>query len=296
MGNENHKELRNLAQSSKPLLPNTNGRACIIEDGKVEFNFLHYKTEYANLNKNLEKIKNKMNIIFSNDALKIISKKVEILLSLTIDENLKASLNSFSSSYTSNLKIYYNTVNDMKKIYKETYSNTATFLTNWLKTQNNTAYNEQERILQEISSKIINTQKNWTKFIEIDDLLKKICYFEINYNKNEDKIIEINNYYDANKDEIKNIYNFENPAQLRSVISLKDQIELNIKEKNEFIDELVMFHGQLINLYKKVINSINSTNTEKFSIVSEFNEYNGVIIYHRLIRSIEERLKQIKLV
>ena len=83
--------------------------------------------------------------------------------------------------------------------------------------------------------------------------------------------------------------------QLRSVFTLKDQIELNLKEKNEFIDEMAAFHGELTELYKKVIKAINSTNLEKSQIATEFNEYNGVIIYHRLIRSLEERLKQIKL-
>ena len=164
MGNEKSIELRDLAQSSKPLMPNTNGRACIIENGKIEFNIRHYKTEYASLNKNLEKLKNTMNIIFSNDVLEIVSKKIEDLISLTVDENLKTSLNLFIPSYTSNLKTYYNTVNDMKKIYKETYSNFAQTLTNWVKTKNKIDPNEQERITQEISEKIINAQKNWTKF------------------------------------------------------------------------------------------------------------------------------------
>ena len=295
MGNEKSIELRDLAQSSKPLMPNTNGRACIVENGKIEFNIRHYKTEYASLNKNLEKLKNTMNIIFSNDVLEIVSKKIEDLISLTVDENLKTSLNSFIPSYTSNLKTYYNTVNDMKKIYKETYSNFAQTLTNWVKTKNKIDPDEQERITQEISEKIINAQKNWTKFNEIFNLLKTICYFEIDSNKNEDKFTAINRYYDTNKEEIKKNFNFENPVQLRSVFTLKDQIELNLKEKNEFIDELAAFHGELTELYKKVIKAINSTNLEKSQIATEFNEYNGVIIYHRLIRSLEERLKQIKL-
>ena len=295
MGNEKSIELRDLAQSSKPLMPNTNGRACIVENGKIEFNIRHYKTEYASLNKNLEKLKNTMNIIFSNDVLEIVSKKIEDLISLTVDENLKISLNSFIPSYTSNLKTYYNTVNDMKKIYKETYSNFAQTLTNWVKTKNKIDPNEQERITQEISEKIINAQKNWTKFNEIFNLLKTICYFEIDSNKNEDKFTAINRYYDTNKEEIKKNFNFENPVQLRSVFTLKDQIELNLKEKNEFIDDLAVFYGELISLYQKVINSINSMDLSRIEIASEFNEYNGVIIYHRLIRSIEERLKQIKI-
>ena len=294
MGNENQK-VGNLLMSSKPISPNTSGRACIIENDKVEFDFHHYKAEYANLNKNLEKLKNKMNITISNDALEVISKKVEVLLSLTIDENIKTSLSSFISLYTSNLKMYYNTVNDMKKIYKETYSNIASFLTNWLKDKNKVDCSEHEKIVQEISEKIINEQKNWTKFNEIVNILKKICYFEINCNKNENKFTAINNYYDTNKNEIKKNYNFENAVQLRNLINLKNQIEFNLKEKNEFIDDLAVFYGELISLYKKVINSINSMDLSRIEIASEFNEYNGVIIYHRLIRSIEERLKQIKI-
>ena len=294
MGNENQK-VGNLLMSSKPISPNTSGRACIIENDKVEFDFHHYKAEYAKLNKNLEKLKNKMNITISNDALEVISKKVEVLLSLTIDENIKTSLSSFISLYTSNLKMYYNTVNDMKKIYKETYSNIASFLTNWLKDKNKVDCSEHEKIVQEISEKIINEQKNWTKFNEIVNILKKICYFEINCNKNENKFTAINNYYDTNKNEIKKNYNFENAIQLRNLINLKDQIEFNLKEKNEFIGDLAVFYGELISLYQKVINSINSMDLSRIEIASEFNEYNGVIIYHRLIRSIEERLKQIKI-
>ena len=59
------------------------------------------------------------------------------------------------------------------------------------------------------------------------------------------------------------------------------------------LGKLVKLHKEYINLVKKVISSVNSSNLEKGEIANELNEYNGVIIYHRLIRSIEERLKKV---
>ena len=55
------------------------------------------------------------------------------------------------------------------------------------------------------------------------------------------------------------------------------------------------FHKEYLSLYIKIIEEINSNNIEKVEVVNEFNEYNSVIIYHRLIRSIEERIKKIQL-
>ena len=48
-------------------------------------------------------------------------------------------------------------------------------------------------------------------------------------------------------------------------------------------------------MYKKILSQMNSTNLQKVEIVNEFNEFTGVVIYHRLIRSIEERIKKVKL-
>jgi hypothetical protein len=55
------------------------------------------------------------------------------------------------------------------------------------------------------------------------------------------------------------------------------------------------FHKEYLNIYKIVLKQINSTNLEKVEIANELNEYNGVVIYHRLIRSIEERIKKLKI-
>ena len=57
-------------------MPTTNGRACTIEDGKVILSFRHYKDEYNTLNSNLDKMKNKMNIIISEDSIEIMQMKL----------------------------------------------------------------------------------------------------------------------------------------------------------------------------------------------------------------------------
>ena len=43
-----------------------------------------------------------------------------------------------------------------------------------------------------------------------------------------------------------------------------------------------------------ILKKMNGTDIERQDMVNEFNEYNSVIIYHRLIRSTEEKLKLIK--
>ena len=274
---------------------NSNVRACAVENGKIEYNFRHFKKEYDSIIKNLEKLKNKMNVIFTSDSIEILSKKLEGLQELVIDEDIKAAINSFTDTYKSNLKTYYDAIKETKKTYKETYTNVATFLTNYLKNQKTVPTNEQEESLKQLTDKISDIKKNWGGFNEVKDLINKICYFKIKHSKEEDRFNEINNYFDENKEEIEKHYKFENAPQLRSVINLKEQILENIKEKTDVFEGLVSIHEEYLNLYRKVIESVNSTNSEKNEIANELNEFNNVIIYHRLIRSIEERLKKIKL-
>ena len=274
---------------------NRNVRACAVENGKIEYNFRHFKTEYDSIIKNLEKLKNKMNIIFTSDSIEILSKKLEGLQELVIDEDIKTAINSFTDTYKSNLKTYYDSIKETKKTYKETYTNVATFLTNYLKNQKTVPTNEQEESLKQLTDKISDIKKNWGGFNEVKDLINKICYFKIKHSKEEDRFNEINNYFDENKEEIEKHYKFENAPQLRSVINLKEQILENIKEKTDVFEGLVSIHEEYLNLYRKVIESINSANSEKNEIANELNEFNAVIIFHRLIRSIEERLKKLKL-
>ena len=274
---------------------NTNVRACAVENGKIEYNFRHFKKEYDSIIKNLEKLKNKMNVIFTSDSIEILSKKLEGLQELVIDEDIKAAINSFTDTYKSNLKTYYDAIKETKKTYKETYTNVATFLTNYLKNQKTVPTNEQEESLKQLTDKISEIKKNWGGFNEVKDLINKICYFKIKHSKEEDRFNEINNYFDENKEEIEKHYKFENAPQLRSVINLKEQILENIKEKTDVFEGLVSIHEEYLNLYRKVIESVNSANSEKSEIANELNEFNAVIIFHRLIRSIEERLKKLKL-
>ena len=299
MGADNHKkkdnkDLRDLAKVSNPIMPTIGGRTCTIEDGKIVHNVLHYKDDYNSLNLNLEKLKNKMNIIISDDAIEIIQMRFENFKQSAVDEELKASIENFSSTYKSNLTNYYNLIGEIKKVYKETYMSIASFLTNWLKVQNQTETNEEMLKIEECEKKCDNLKNNFDNFKVVEEIIKKICPFQLVYNSN-NKINEINYYFEENKNEIGKFYKFENVAQFRSLINLKEQIDDSVNQKNNFVDILNNFLKEYLILYKKVLSSINSTNLEKVEIVNELNEYNGVVIYHRLIRSLEERIKKIKI-
>ncbi len=289
-----NKNLRDLAIVSNPIMPTTGGRTCTIEDGKVVQNVRHYKDDYNSLNSNLEKLKNKMNIIISDDPIEIMQMRFEIFKKSAINEEIKTSIDSFSPTYKTNLTNYYNLIGEIKKVYKESYMSIATFLTNWLKVQKQTEINDEIAKMEECEKNCDNLKNNFGNFKEIDDIIKKICSFQIDYKSN-NKIEELNNYFEENKDEIGKMYNFENVAEFRSLINLKEQIIDGINQKNNFIEILNSFLKEYLTLYKKVLSSINSSNLEKVEIANELNEYNGIIIYHRLIRSIEERIKKIKI-
>jgi len=292
--NKKNQDLQDLAKISKPIMPTTNGRTCTIEDGKVVLNIRHFKDDYNSLNLNLEKIKNKMDIIISNDILEMMQLRFENLKKFATDEELKSSLDTFTSAYKTNLSEYYKLLGEIKKVYKQSYMSIATFLTNWLKVQKNMETNEEIAKTEESEKNLDNLKNNFNNFKNVEDLIKKICGFNIEYNNN-DKINEINKFFEENKNEIEKYYNFENIAQFRSLINLKEQIIDSINQKNNYIDILISFHKDYINIYKKVLNAVNSTNLEKVEIANELNEYNGVMIYHRFIRSIEERIKKIKI-
>ena len=293
-GKKKEKELINEAKQSSPILSNSKGRACTVEDGKIVLNFKNFQEEYNSLNHNLEKLKNKMNIIISNDIIELMQKKLEDLSKQAINEDIKNSINSFSLTYKTSLNNYYSHITEIKKVYKQGYLEIATFLTNWLKNQKDVEINEEKSKIQEFEKNLEEINKNSSIFNNVEELINKICYFKIDYDS-KDKINEINNYFNENKDEINKNYNFENVAQLRSLVNLRDLLYDNILQKNNFVETLGNFHKEYLSLYIKVIEEINSNNIEKVEVVNEFNEYNSIIIYHRLIRSIEERIKKIQL-
>ena len=299
MGAQNDKNKKNinlndLPKVSKPIIPTTEGRACTIEDGKVVLNFRHHKKEYDSLNSNLEKIKNKMNIIISDELLDMIQIRIENFKKLSKNAEITSSLDTFTSTYKTSLTNYYNVLNEIKKIYKEVNLSISSFLTNWLKVQKKTDSNGEIVKTEEGEKKFDNIKNNFNHFNDIEAIINKICYFNINYKSN-DKINEINNYYEENKNDITQNYNFENVAQFRSLINLKEQMIDSINQKKNYIEILYNYYQEYISLYKTVLTEINSTNLEKVEIANELNEFNGVVIYHRLIRSIEERIKKLKI-
>lgn len=299
MGNQNdknakNKELNNIAKTFKPIMPTKEGRACTIEDGKVVLNFHHYKEEYDSLALNLDKIKNKMNIIISDEMLEMIQLRLENFKKLSKNDEISTSINSFTSTYKTSLSNYYNLLSEIKKIYKEIYLSISSFLTNWLKVQKETDTKGELAKMEECEKQFDDIKNNFNRFSDIEQIINKICYFNINYNSN-DKLNEINNYFEENKDDITGNYNFENSSQLRSLINLKEQIIDSINQKNNFVEVLKNYLKEYISLYKKILSQINSTNLEKVEMANELNEFNAIIIYHRLIRSIEERIKKIKI-
>ena len=290
-------ELNELAKDLNPIMSSSNRRACTIENGKIILNFNHFNEEYNTLNKNLEKLKNKMDIIISDDNIIIIQKKLEELFKITINTDIQNSINSFSNIYKTNLQQYYQHITEIKKIYKQSYLSVSTFLTNWLKKQKNlenNEINEEKQKIEEFENEMKELINKFAKLKEIEDFANIICFFKINYNS-QDKFNEINQYFNENKDEIGKSYKIENAAQLRNIINIRDFLIDNISQKNNFSEMLVNFHKDYLSLYIKVIDQINSDKLEKVEMGNEFNEFNGVIIYHRLIRSIEERIKKIDL-
>ena len=287
------KEINDFAQVSNPIMPTTGGRACVIEDGKVVLNFRHYKKEYNSLNSNLEKIKNKMNIIISDQMIEMMQMRFESYKKISKKEDITSAIDTFTSTYKTSLSNYYNSLGEIKKIYKETYLSISTFLTNWLKVQKKTETDAELAKVEQWEKKLDELKNNSNFFKTSEETLNKICNFNIVYNK--DKISDINKYYEEKKDEINANYNFENVAQFRSLINFKEQLLDSIKEKVNFVENLNTYYKDYIVLYKRTLTQINSTNLEKVEIANELNEFNGVVIYHRLIRSIEERIKKIKI-
>jgi hypothetical protein len=301
MGANNNKgkndELKELSKELKPIMSSSNRRACTIENGKIILNFNHFNQEYNTLNKILEKLKNKMDLIISDDNIILIQKKLEELEKITINTDIQNSINSFSNIYKTSLQQYFQHITEIKKIYKQSYLSISTFLTNWLKKQKDLEMNEingEKQKIEEYENEMKELNNKFAKFKEIEDFANTICYFKINYNS-QDKFNEINQYFKENKDEIGKIYKIENAPQLRNIINIRDFLIDNISQKNNFSEMLVSFHKDYLSLYIKVIDQINSDKLEKVEMCNEFNEFNGVVIYHRLIRSIEERIKKINL-
>jgi hypothetical protein len=299
MGNQNdNSQLKNITKevndTNPIMLDNMKSRPMKIEKGKIIQNFNNYQEEYDSLNKHLEKLKNQMTIVISNDAIELIQKRLEELNKITINEEKKTSISSFYSTYKTNLQNYYSYIDQIRKVYKETYLMVSNVLVSWLKQQKNINMEEEQSKVTEMSKKMNDVVNNFNKFSEVIDLVNNICYFELDY-KSKDKYTIIDQYYKDKKEEIEQNYKFENVPQFRSLINLRDLLMDNVTQKNSFAQTLEEFHKEYLALYKIILKQINSPVLEKFEIINEFNEYNSVIIYHRLIRSTEEKLKLIKI-
>ena len=270
--NESKKDdLYKMVNNSNPIMmENVKSRPLKIEKGKIIQNYNNYEDEYNSLNKHLEKLKNKMSIVISNDAIELIQKRLEDLDKLAINEEIKKAIGSFYSTYKTNLKNYYEYIGNIKKAYKDTYLSISNNLVPWLKAQKTINLDQEQSKVEELIKSMSEVVHNFNKFAEVNDLINKICYFEKNYK-------------------------FENLPQFRSLINLRDLLVESIQQKNDFAEILEEFHKEYLALYKIVLKQMNSSALEKNEIVNEFCEYNNVIIYHRLIRSTEEKLKLIKI-
>ena len=298
MGNENsHKKQNDIINSvnkSNPILSdNTKSKPLKIQEGKIIQNFNNFQKEYDSLNKNLEKLKNKMSIVLSNDAIELIQKRLEELNKIVINPEIQNSISSFYSTYKSNLQNYYNYIDEIRKTFKNSYLTISNVLIPWLKEQKEINIQKEKTVIEDLNKKMNEVVNNFGKFEEVKELINKICYFELDY-KSKEKYNLIDQYYQNNKEEIDKNYKFENLPQFRSLINLRDLLIESIEEKNSFAQIIEEFHKEYLELYKIIIENINSAKMEKFDMVNEFNEFNGVIIYHRLIRSTEEKLKLVK--
>ena len=298
MGNNNtHKkqnDIINSVNNSNPILiDNTKSKPLKIKEGKIIQNFKNHNEEYNSLNKNLEKLKNKMSIVLSNDAIELIQKRLEELNKIVINPEIQNSISSFYSTYISNLQNYYNYIDEIRKTFKNSYLTISNVLIPWLKEQKEINIQKEKTVIEDLNKNMNEVVNNFGKFEEVKELINKICYFELDY-KSKEKYNLIDQYYQNNKEEIDKNYKFENLPQFRSLINLRDLLIESIEEKNSFAQIIEEFHKEYLDLYKIIIENINSDKMEKFDMVNEFNEFNGVIIYHRLIRSTEEKLKLVK--
>ena len=299
MGNQTHEkkkdDLYKMVNNSNPIMmDNVKSRPVKVTKGKIIQNYNNYEDEYNSLNNHLEKLKNKMSMVISNDAIEIIQKRLEELDKITINEEIKKAISSFYSTYKTNLKNYYEYIGKIKKAYKDTYLTISNNLVPWLKEPKDINLEQEQSKVEELTKAMGEVVQDFNKFSEVNELINKICYFEIDY-KSKDKYTLIDQYYKDKKEDIDKNFKFENVPQFRSLINLRDLLVESIEQKNEFAKIMEEFHKEYLALYKTVLKQMNSSVLEKNEIVNEFCEYNNVIIYHRLIRSTEEKLKLIKL-
>ena len=272
MNNPKDKDLEKMVNDSNPImLENIKSRALKIDKGKIIQNFNNYQDEYNSLNKHLEKLKNKMNIVISNDPIELIQKRLEELNKIVINEEIKNAISSFYQTYKNNLQNYYSYIGEIKKEYKNTYLIISNVLVGWQKEQKNINLEQEQSKVEEQLRKMSEVVNNFGKFSEVKELINKICYFELD-SKDKDKFTIIDNYYNEKKEEIEQNYKFENVPQFRSIINLRDLLIETINQKNDFAQILEDFHKEYLNFYKVILKQVNSPIIEKDEIINEFCE------------------------
>ena len=136
--------------------------------------------------------------------------------------------------------------------------------------------------------------KQYHMFIEEDKAVTQM----INFFHIDDKTIlqdykKLNEFYDEHVNEFNNAFSFESFENFRTFVNLIKQIKDFIQNKNYLMQLFMKVVDDTYELYSIVINGIAKSNDEAPEIMAELNEFYHLMIKHRYIRHVEEKIKEL---
>lgn len=268
-------------------VPQQDGYHCQIEDGKIKTDFRHFKDEYKKLETLITKSKNELKMISGLNEFEILNMKGGIYKKQTTDEETQSKISVLLENYENSVKFFNKTLNDLKGVYKRLSVGSREFFVSWLKKQVRVDVTQQLNILKGLQDEFKEISDNFIGFELIYKDLTEILPIQINTRKED----ELNKIYDDNKEEISKFFNFNGNSEFRSIVNYFQQIKDQLTQKEHYLHVFKEIFNMHVNLQIKVLNSISEKNPEMVDIVNELNEFNGVIVYHVLIRGMEEKLK-----
>lgn len=297
MGNKNpfHKIENDNQSGNKVELDEkeTSKHFTVAADGTIKFTFSHYSSEYEKLTQQIETFKSHLKIEMPLEMTAIVFKMQKVVENIK-DENIRKSFENLIASSKGSVEKFYSTFQELFQEVRSSNSKNQQYILSWLKGVNTTSdLVDAKKEITESTSKIKSIYENFDKFSAEIGEIKNI----INNLKISDELLikdyeKLNSFYLENKDSIDELFSVMSQSDFRRLCDLINQLESFFNNKNELFSQFENIAVYKNEFLEKVISEANES--KDADIMNELNEYFQVMIKHRFIRHIEEKIKEIQ--
>ena len=264
-------------------------------DGTITFSFIHFTTQYDKLTQSIQTFKSVLKIL-SPYELKALLFKLDQLKKHIINDEFLSFTNYLIDNMQNSYNSFYLSFKSLFKLNKQFYISSQSYIEQWFKEESNQNLDTSNTIKEakEKNEEIKHEYKHYHMFTKENKAVTQMSdFFHI-----QDKIIiqdykKLNEFYNENLNEFNNAFSFESFKNFRDFVNLIEQIKEFIQNKNYLMELFMKVVDDTYKLYFEVINGLAKSNEESSEIMTELKEFYHLMIKHRYIRHVEEKIKEL---